>query len=656
MLLRALALATLALAWVACKQPIAPQLGLETVEHPDLSTIEEVARQQIDRERRRLDDLLATSDDPVELARAFGALGELYHAYELNTPATACYRNAATIDGESFLWPYYLGVLQAAEGDPGGSRKQLEQALTLKGDDSARLHLANTLTALGETDAARTLFETLSQTSGFEAAANYGLGRLHLDGGDAAAAIERFEATLEAQPEAGVVRHALGLAHRQQGDLDRATELLSGENSGEVVFPDPALDRVSELAISSGALLKRGNRALVAGELARAVRLFEQAIEANAESSEAYRNLALTLAQLQEMDRALEVLEDAAQRFPDNVWIHFDLGSTQMGRAQPEAAVEAFEQAIALDPNLARAHFNLANALIALQRWSDATPHLQRVLALEPDNPRARYLMAMSLHEQGQSDQAVHRLEKLLEDDPDNLVARRGLAEVLVDQRRLPRAMAVFEQGLVRDLSLDDQVQLLNQLAEVSWRSGRRDQAITAWERAVRAAPESSVAHTALANGLQLIGRRADARDHFAHAVDLDPKNATAWLSEASLWILDQEVRTARDRLEQALEHVPDNPGLVHTLARLLATSADVQVRDGARALELARAAYNLERNLDHAETLAMALAENDQYEEAIQWQRRLITQLGPSANRNVLQRLVGNLRRYENRQPVRVQ
>lgn len=650
------ALAVTLVATLGCSKPIAPELGLEPIEHPDLSSIEAVARDQIEAEKKRLDEAIATSEDANALANALGALGELYHAYELREAALACYRNAAKIDDDSFVWPYYLGVLMSAGGDPEGARDQLDLALGLRDDEGARYHLANTLLTLGEPDEARPLFEALLEVPGFAAAAHHGLGRVDLEAGDASAAIQHFEAALAAQPEAGVIRHTLGLAHRQAGDLETAQGLLSEENSGEILFPDPPLERVAELAISSGAYLKRGNRALVAGELDDAVAAFEKAIEASTENSEAYRNLALTLAQQGELDRGLEILEEAAGRFPDNVWIHYDLGSTLMGKARPNEAVAAFERAIEISPDLVTARFNLANALIGLERWEDAMAHLQRVLALEPDHGRARYLMAMGLHQRGESDPAIHRLERLLADEPDNRVARQGLVEVLVSQGRLPRALAVFEQGLQREMPLDERVDMLNQMAETAWRAGRREQALDAWQRGVADAPESSIAHTALANGLQLVGRRKEARDHFAHAVALDPQNATAWLSEASLWILEGEVRTARDRLEEALTHVSDHVGLIHTLARLLATSADIQVRNGVRALELARRAYNLERNLDHAETLAMALAENEQYEEAIQWQRRLITQMGPSLNQADLRRLAANLRRYENRQPVRVE
>ncbi len=137
--------------------------------------------------------------------------------------------------------------------------------------------------------------------------------------------------------------------------------------------------------------------------------------------------------------------------------------------------------------------------------------------------------------------------------------------------------------------------------------------------------------------------------------MELDPANATARLSEASLWILAGDFDTARQRLEAAVAAAPDHPGILDTLARLLATGPTAAVRDGRRALALARQAYGLENTLEHAETVGMALAELGQFEEAIRWQRGLLNRASTNADRRVLQRLVKNFKLYESRRPVRI-
>lgn len=213
----------------------------------------------------------------------------------------------------------------------------------------------------------------------------------------------------------------------------------------------------------------------------------------------------------------------------------------------------------------------------------------------------------------------------------------------------------VYREGLELDIPAEEKVALLGPLAKLTWRLGQPEPAILYYRQAVELAPESSQVHTDLANALQLADRRQEARELFARAVALDPENATAALSEASLWILDREFVTARQRLESALARSPEHPGLTHTLARLLATSPSAQARDGRRALALSRTAYGLENSIEHAETVAMALAELGQFEEAIRWQRSLLQRAALTGDRNVIRRLATNLKLYENRRRVRI-
>ena len=56
----------------------------------------------------------------------------------------------------------------------------------------------------------------------------------------------------------------------------------------------------------------------------------------------------------------------------------------------------------------------------------------------------------------------------------------------------------------------------------------------------------------------------------------------------AADWRNAQTGDVAYERAGAALERAPDHPELNHTLARLLATCTDPEVRDGGRALELA--------------------------------------------------------------------
>ncbi len=646
-------LAFLALFAGGCRRPPAiPPGDLVEVVHPDLEAVEEAARRQLEAGRSRLEKALRKGDRGA-IADAFGVLGELYHAYQLLVPAVACYRNAERLDGESFLWPYYLGAAHQAAGDLEAADASLERALELRpGDPATLLRLGEVELGLGDPAAADRFRPLLAGEH--LAAAHFGLGRAAEAAGDPASAVEHFTAVLEQQPEAGSVHHSLGMALRQAGRAEEAAAALARKGSGAVRSSDRLMERLQELARSSGAYLRRGNRALMAGRLDAAADLFRRAVTADPQNLAARRNLALALIQSGDLEGALEELRQGAEADPEDVWIHFDLGNAYLQKGLAEQAIRSFRRAVELAPDFTSAHFNLANALIGQERWDEARPHLETVLETDPRERRARYLLAMAHHRDGETAAAIVELRSVLEEEPSNVVARQGLASIFAASGQLGLASAVYREGIALDIPAAEKVSLLDQLARLLWKNGKRRAAIGQWQEAVEIQPDSSAAHTALANGLQFLNDRQAARQHFIRAVEIDPKNAAAWLSETSLWILDGEFATARDRLDAALERLPDHRELQHTLARLLATCTDPEVRDGQRSLELGQQVYQAEPNLDRAETIAMALAELGRFEEAIQWQRQLVQRAALGGDQAAQRRLVARLRLYENRRPVR--
>lgn len=639
----------------SCAAPPPWPDDLARVDHPDLARVDEVVRRQLASQRAALESLLGRGGgEPRELADAYGAMGRLYHAYDLLAPAVACYENARRLAPASFLWPYYLGLAEQTAGRFAAARARFEDALAIAPDNApARLRLGAVLLALDQPQAAAAAFEPLAEDERYAAAAHAGLGRAAAAAGDAAGAVAHFERALELAPGAGAVNQALGLALRRLGRRDEARAHLEEKGAGEAGFPDPLAQRLEELAVSSGSYLRRANRALVNGRLEAAIDAYRHAVDADPRSVAARRNLALALVQKGDTGEALGQLEAAREMAPEDARVAFDLGNVHRARGDSAAAIDAYRRALELEDGFVDARFNLANALAGENRWQEAAEQLERVLESEPGHSRARYLAAMALHQQGRSAAAAERLSALVAEEPGNTAARRGLATVYAALGRPQRALEVYREAFGLDLDAADMAALLAEAAQLAWRHGRRDEAIGYFRRAVELEPRSSAALTRLANALQLAGRRQEAVELFARAAELDPDNATAWLSEASLRILAGDYARAIRRLEQALARHGDHPGLEHTLARLLATCPDPELRDGARALVLARQAYDKERSLEHAATVAMALAELGRFEEAVQWQRPLARQA--SAPPALRQRLLAHLKLYESRRPVRI-
>ena len=646
-------LGAVTLGLVACGRDLS---HLEPVSHPDVSSVEESARSQIDEARAKLEKAMKNRDDAV-VAAGFGAMGRLYHAYGLHDAAAPFYRNAAAMEPKSFAWAYDAGLLARDTGDLSAAEAAFLKALELRPkDDAVRVHLGETLLLQGRADEARPHFEALDADSDFAAARAHGLARVLAAQGDDAGAVDLFQKVLELQPQAGGVRTTLAQSLRRLGRTDEAQAEVERQESGVVTFPDPRHERLLDLPQSAGSLLRRGNQALLAGDTVRAVELFRRGKNANPDNLELRLNLALALVRHDKLDDAMIEIKEVLEKDPSNAQAHHDLGATYRAKGLGKEAIAAFKKAVELNPDYTSAHFNLANAYGGANLWAKSEASARRVVELEPDHARARYLAAMAQHQQGNSEPAEAELRRLVEAEPDQRIFREGLAAILATTRRVDEAVSVIAAGADGDLPTQEKVALLDAGAKMIWAQRRPKEAVSLWRRAVELAPDSSTALTSLANGLQLLNERTEAAELFAKAVELEPKNTTAWLSGGNLLILEGKHKEAKQHLQAATELHPSHPGLANALARLLATSFDDEVRDGDLAVMMARQAYGAQPSLDHAETVSMALAEMGRFEAAVKFQNNLVRQAQATGQRAHMQRLVRHLRLYENRRPVRIE
>jgi len=114
--------------------------------------------------------------------------------------------------------------------------------------------------------------------------------------------------------------------------------------------------------------------------------------------------------------------------------------------------------------------------------------------------------------------------------------------------------------------------------------------------------------------------------------------------------------REARDRLERDVQSFPDQPGIAHALARLLAAAPDDQIRDGERAVRMVGELTKTQpRTPVLIETMAMALAEVGRFEEAVKRQSEAMEAARGAGRTDMAAQLAANLRLYQGRRPCRM-
>jgi tetratricopeptide (TPR) repeat protein len=235
----------------------------------------------------------------------------------------------------------------------------------------------------------------------------------------------------------------------------------------------------------------------------------------------------------------------------------------------------------------------------------------------DPTNAEAVANLGISLANLGRTAEAQSRLQESLRLDDSNALVHLNLA-VVYDRQGLDRqAVAEYEAALRRDAG---NAQALTYLADLKMRLAKSDEAAAVYREALQ---------------------------KFGNSPRLE-------LSLALALIRGQHIAEAHKVLESAVSAQPQSPDLVNALARLLATAPDAKVRDGKRALTMAKALFEATRSLAVGQTYAMAFAETGNFTEAVKLQQETIIGYERSGTPVDKTFLAHNLALYQRQQPAR--
>lgn len=380
--------------------------------------------------------------------------------------------------------------------------------------------------------------------------------------------------------------------------LKAAEAALAGDETDPPIlrFADPLLDGLAQLA--ARLRVDAGIEALQRGETALAI------------------------------ERLVATLADS----PNDWRALYHLGVARFRLGETESAIASVRRALELAPDFGEGHFSLASVFASLGRDEEARFHFERAYEADPKNSSVQLRWAQELAQSARQSEALPILESLVEREPNDLRAVTLLAEVLGRSgrpseaaERLRETAELIEEG-------ENRAVLYLQAGQLEDAAGRPAAAIEDLQRAVALAPGRVEVHAALAGTLARAGRFAEAAARFAEVVRVQPDAPAPRFSQALALLLAGRDEEARRVLEAAVAAMPDESSLLHLLARVLAASADDAVRDGGRALALARQVLAAESTVEHAETVAMALAEIGDFDEAVGWQERIVTNLGGPA------------------------
>lgn len=401
------------------------------VPSPDLSTVDLPVQQQIKEAQAALAAVVTRQTASAsEKAEAYGALGQVYQAYEFDDAAVASYTNASQFQPTSFRWPYFAGYLHERTGDSEAAEREFQKSLEAKPDNvPAMLRLGNVELTLSKPDLAEAWFSKALAAQPASAAAVYGLGKVALIQHQFPTALKYFKTALAREPQATSIHYQLAMTYRGLADLPHMQEQLQLRGEVEPTINDPYLDQINLLKQGKVAILERGSKAFREGRLKDAVAAYRQMADLYPSDPIVRTYLGVALAKSGERKEAFEQYQIALELNPENATVNYQIGVLFITMGRETDAIAHFREAVRIDPGMTQAHFQLANLLMRQRQDEEAEREYAVVVSLEPRNGLARLMQAMAAVRRGAYTQAHSILEQsatALPKDPDiaNALAR----------------------------------------------------------------------------------------------------------------------------------------------------------------------------------------------------------------------------------------
>jgi tetratricopeptide (TPR) repeat protein len=424
--------------------------------------------------------------------------------------------------------------------------------------------------------------------------------------------------------------------------MERAGQLAAVvQNVAPQRLVEPSIQKVRALAVSDlkrileydnppaqARLLLSQLLTLPGGDRPEALKQLNQLFDdkAVAEMPAEQRADALTLrATLQTDDaKALADFDEAVKLAPNE-------SSHRMARAEFQRRREHFDEALAdveailqKEPNEASAYLLKAGVLRDQKKLDDAIASLEKAIELAPTAPGPHQELGEIYREKGEIAKAIEQFNKVLQLQPGLVITLIHRAEAYLNNKQADEALVDIEAVLKENPELPT-VRALRAQALAS--KERWPEAIAEMKSLADSQPAQLEYRMQLAVYYLLAKQPHKAIETYTDILDRDAKNQFALRGRADAYLTVGEHKKAVKDFEKAYATDSKDSSVLNNFAWVLATSPDDQVRDGKRAIEIAKKACELtEYKQTHIlSTLAAAYAESGDFEKAREWSQKAL-------------------------------
>jgi tetratricopeptide (TPR) repeat protein len=341
------------------------------------------------------------------------------------------------------------------------------------------------------------------------------------------------------------------------------------------------------------------------------------------------------------------------------------MGRAALQRDEFRAAADWLERALEGQPEAGILHGYLASAYRGLGDAERAEAHAARetdgalriadpllIFAEAFQEPPARLIeRGDEALKAGNPDEAARMFGIAVTVAPGDIDAHLRLAQTLAALDRSAEAATQLEQAL----RIDPLHGAANYLKATQLEhAGQEKLAIGHYRAAANADAADLVSRARLGILLMRDGKHAEAAEALRKVVATEKAGADAWYFLGLAELAQGRCDEGGAALENAVRLSPSDPRALQSLSRVYSTCGSATAEQQAQSLVVAEELYQRYPGRHTSATLAMAMAANDRYEDAVELQTQAIFEAIKAEDEEGQRELYADMQRYQKGEPAR--
>lgn len=261
----------------------------------------------------------------------------------------------------------------------------------------------------------------------------------------------------------------------------------------DLVLKEFAMDTVASRPIAEKLSTERqtitGEELMEAGDLVRALELFDQAIASDPKSEKAWRLKGSVLEQLGHHSKALECFAMALEIDPGSADLWYAIGVAMYSVGRYEDELQAYDKALQINADMEKAWAGRGATLLKLRKYPDALASYDRLLRINPRLVKAHNNRGLALENLNRPQEALEAFDAAISLDQEFAEAWSNKGSLLIQISKFGDALACFSQVV---LLRPEMGQAWKTKGELEVRLGKRTEAIASMERALALDPTNS--------------------------------------------------------------------------------------------------------------------------------------------------------------------